>query len=252
MPPDERDTDETQALSEPTDQTQAFSPPDEPTRALHDAEGPADATRRLTPPPTAHGQPTQHIGHDTVVSPAHPPSPRGTYATERIVLPQRASLAPWLIALVIVVALVVGAVLGYTQTRPSDNNVVARALVSPNGGVMKFDGPGRLTVPKGALSSPTAITIRRDTVDHPVRLGAEGDPRSVTYDAGELVVYAFEPSDLRFQQPVTIELPRRGKGSAVFVDVGGSPHVVPGQAKDDTVTIQTMSFSFTQGEETAP
>lgn len=226
MPADERDADETQALS--PDETQALSSTDEPTRAI-----PVDASS------------TQRMSSETVAA-SRPSAGASAYATERIVVPRRASLAPWLIGLIIVVALVVGAALGYTQTRPSDRNVVARALVSPNGGVMRFDGSGRLSVPKGALPSPTAITIRRDTVDHPVRLGAEDDPRSVTYRAGELVVYAFEPADLRFQQPVTIELPRVGDASAVFVDVRGSPHVVPAQADGKTVRIQTLSFSFSQ------
>ena len=242
MPSDERDDDAAQALS--AEETQALTP--EETRALSGTDEP---TRAITSPGDVGS--TQRMTSDTVAAPrpsAHAP----TYATERIVVPARPSLAPWLIGLIVVIALLVGAVLGYTQTRPSDRNVVARALVSPNGGVMKFDGSGKLTVPKGALSSPTAITIRRDTVDHPVRLGAEDDPRSVTYEAGELVVYAFEPSDLRFQQPVTIELPRAGNGSAVFVNVRGSPHVVPADAGGKTVKVQTMSFTFSQEEGSVP
>ena len=230
MPPDDRDDEPTRALS--PEETQALSGTEEPTRAM--------------PAPDASS--TQRVSPETVAAP-RPAARTPAYVTERIVVPTRASLAPWLIGLIVVVALVVGAALGYTQTRPSDRNVVARALVSPSGGVMKFDGAGRLTVPKGALSSPTAITIRRDTIGHPVRLGAEGDPRSVTYEAGELVVYAFEPSDLRFQQPVTIELPRVGDGSAVFVNVRGSPHVVPAQADGTTVKVQTLSFSFSREED---
>lgn len=241
MPDDERDDDATQALPSA----------DEPTRAMPVPEE-DDATRRIGSPPPTEATPTQALQHDTVVSPAPPMARAGTYATERIVLPPRMSLAPWLMALIIIVALAGGATLGYTQTRPSDKNVVARALVSPNGGVMRFEEAGRLSVPKGALSSPTAITIRRSTLDHPVRLGAEDDPRSITYQPGELVVYSFEPSDLRFQQPVTIELPRRGDGTAVFVDVRGSPHVVAGQANGKAVTIQTMSFSFTKEQEPVP
>jgi hypothetical protein len=165
-------------------------------------------------------------------------------ATERIMLPERRPVGTWLIAAVVVVALLTGAAVGYTQARPSDNNVVARALVGPDGGVMTFDGKGALTVPKGALPAPTAITVRKDAIGQRVRLGAESDPRSVTYEPGELVVYAFEPSDLRFQQPVTIELPRNGNGSAVFVDVRGSPRVIPAEASGDTVKIETTSFTF--------
>ena len=233
---------------EPRDETQAISPADEPTRMMP-SEG--EPTRRMDVPPAPGGaDPTRRIE----VTPAAAPVPtrrmeRGAVApgpaTERLAVPAtRRGVGAWLIATIVTVALITGGVAGYTQHEPSDGNVVARALVGPGGGVITFDGKGKLTVPGGALPSPTAITVRRVTIDQRVRLGAEGDPSAVTYEAGELVVYAFEPADLRFQQPVVIELPRTGDASAVFVDTRGSPRVMQGNVSGDVVKISTSSFSF--------
>ncbi len=213
-----------QLVASDDDATRVAQPPDEATRAI---PRPDEATRRM--------------GRQAVSS-----SPM----TERIAVPERGrSLASGLIATIVVVALTVGGVVGYQKHRPSDDDVIARALVGPGGGVVTFDHVGKLTVPTGALPSPTAITIRRDTIDQRVRLGAEGGPGTVTYEPGEIVVYAFEPADLRFQQPVTIELPRTGNGSAVFVDARGAPRVIPATPAGNAVRISTTSFSF---DETTP
>jgi hypothetical protein len=199
-------------------------------------------------PPPGGSDPTRRIDVGTQPSPTRRMERQAVTsgpATERLAVPEsRRAVGSWLIAMIVLVALVAGGIAGYTQTDPSDGNVVARALVSAGGGVMTFDGKGKLTVPSGALPSPTAITVRRETIDQRVRLGAEGDPNAVTYEPGELVVYAFEPVDLRFQQPVEIELPRSGDASAVFVDARGSPRVVPGSVSGDVVKITTSSFSF--------
>ena len=200
---------------------------DDATRAMAADE----ATRRVDAPAASRPEATRRIGRHTA-----PSAPM----TERLVMPEAGrSLAGGLIATIVVVALLVGGVFGYRQHRPSDANVVARALVGPGGGVLTFDGTGKLTIPKGALPSPTAITVRRDTIDERVRLGAEGAAGTVTYEPGELVVYAFEPPDLRFQQPVTIELPRNGDGSAVFVDAPGAPRVIPGEPSGNVVKLTT-------------
>jgi hypothetical protein len=220
------------------DETQAMPPPfddggGDATRAM---PVPDEATRRMDIPAAAEPAATRRMSRQTVSS-----SPM----TERLAVPQAGrSLASGLIATIVVVALIAGGVVGYRQHRPSDTNVVARALVGPGGGVMSFDGAGKLTVPTGALPSPTAITIRRERIDQRVRLGAEGEPGTVTYEPGELVVYAFEPPDLRFQQPVTIELPRQGDGGAVFVDARGAPRVIPGTVSGNVVKISTTGFSF--------
>lgn len=249
----ERD-DETQAMPSPlSDDGEATQlmpggdVDDEPTRMMPRSD---EATRRIGRPATSGADPTRRLSVPSAAEPA--PTRRmdrrsvtSGPVTERLTVPEaRRDLARGLIAVIVVVALLAGGVVGYLQHEPSDANVVARALVGPDGGVITFDGAGKLTVPSGALPSPTAITIRRDTIDQRVRLGAEGDPNSVAYEPGELVVYAFEPPDLRFQQPVTIELPRTGDASAVFVDARGSPRVVQGTASGNLVQVETTSFSF--------
>jgi hypothetical protein len=256
MSPNERD-DETQRIPD-DDETQAWSSVDEPTRMMPvDGESledeatrrmdqplaePSDPppTRRMDPPPAIDPPPTRRIGQEEMPYQPSVAAPR----TEVLHVPVKRPVGTWVVATIVALALIAGGVIGYAQRRPSDANVVARALVSPDGGVMTFDGTGKLTVPKGALPAPTAITIRKDTIDQTVRLGAEGDPSSVTYDPGEIVVYAFEPADLRFQQPVTIELPRTGTASAVFVDARGSPRVMGANTDGDTVKVETTSFSF--------
>jgi hypothetical protein len=239
---------------DPRDETQALSPVDEPTRMIPASDEPTraianpdEATRRIDAPgPGEIAEPTRRID-------APPPSTRrmdrqavaASPPTERIVLPDATrGVGAWLIALIVVLALVVGGFVGYEEHGPSGRGVVARALVSSAGGVMPFDGVGKLIVPSGALPTPTAITIRRQAIQQRVRLGTEGDAGAVSYDPGELVVYAFEPADLHFQQPVTIELPRSGDASAVFIDARGSPRVIQGAPSGDVVKVRTTSFAF--------
>lgn len=245
-------------MTDRDDETRAWSPPFEdgdetqvvagdPTGAIRE---PDEATRRMPAPAGAAEAPTSKVEVPRAAEPAttrrlERHTADAAPMTERIAVPDASrSLATGLIATIVVVALVLGGIFGYQQREPSDANVVARALVGPSGGVMSFDQIGKLTVPSGALPTPTAITIRRETIGERVRLGAEGQPGSVTYEPGELVVYAFEPPDLRFQQPVTVELPRTGDASAVFVDARGSPRVVPGNPSGNIVRITTTSFSF--------
>jgi hypothetical protein len=238
---DERD--ETQAIS-PSDEPTGLMPvPDEPTRAIPAGE----TTQRMDMPPSSDGEPTRAVD---AAAPA--PTRRmdrravaSSPATERIVVPDPGrGVGAWLIGLIVVVALIAGGVVGYEQHGPSDRGVVARALVSSGGGVMTFDRGGKLTVPSGALPSPTAITIRREPITQRVRLGAEGDAGTVTYEPGDLVVYAFEPADLHFQQPVTIELPRSGDADAVFIDTRGAPRVIQATASGNVVKVRTSSFAF--------
>ena len=247
--------DETQRMPPPApdgDPTQLMDGGDgegEPTRLMPARD---EATHRMSTPPTSDDAATRRLDVRTAAG-AGPEATRRlrrrtvttTPPTERIVVPDaRRGLASGVIALIVVVALVVGGLVGYREHEPSDGNVVSRALVGPGGGVMTFDRVGKLTIPTGALPSPTAITIRRDTIGQRVRLGAEGDPGTVTYEPGELVVYAFEPADLRFQQPVVVELPRTRDGSTIFVDARGAPRVVQGDVKGQVVKISTTAFTF--------
>lgn len=215
------------------DATQSFDPFADETTAVG---GGHEQTRRMAPQPTNEPTATQRFG----ATPA--PTP-GSY-TERIAVRQQRDPTPWLVALAIVVALAVGAALGYAQDGRSDDGVVARSLVGPNGGVMEFGKIGRLEVPADALPTATAITIRKVTNTNRIRVGADGDPRSSLYEPGELQMYAFEPADLRFQQPVKITIPRPNDGKALLIDTPDGARVVSVETDSDRAKLETDDFSF--------
>jgi hypothetical protein len=211
--------------------TQTYDPfADEPTSV-------DESTKRIVPPPVPEAQATQRM--TPAVAAASGPH------TERLAMRQERNMAGWLVALAIVVALAVGGAIGYAQSGGSDEGEVARMLVGAQGGVIEFGKIGRVEIPADALPTATAITVRKVTNENRVRLGTEGDPRSVLYEPGELQMYAFEPADLRFQHPVKITIPRPNKGEALLVDTPDGAQVVAAKETDgDSALIETMSFSF--------
>jgi hypothetical protein len=219
--------------------TRAFDPfaeddGDDATTAM----GSGDAsTRRIASPVESH-EPTatQRFG----TTPVAADGPR----TERIAVAAQRSVAGWMIALAILVALAIGVLIGYSQSDGSDAGVLVQRLVGTQGGVVAFETTGELVIPDRALPTATAITIRKVTNDNRIRLGAEGDPRSITYEPGELDMYVFEPPGLQFQKPIRISLPRPADGSALLVDAPDGPKVVGVEAEDDKVTFETSNFAF--------
>ena len=234
------DNDDTQYMDD-GDETRVWSPEDEADEQTTRVIPPtgAESTRRMERPLSSDPPPTRRITRD-VVEPGGPPT-----QVLRTMQPRGASPAG-IIALVVVLALIIGALIGWTQHTPKDRNVVARSLVGLDGGQLTFGNGGELDVPSGALQTATAITIRKETVDHRVRLGSADQPNSKVFEAGQLTVYVFEPSTLRFNQPVTIALPRSSDTTAVFVD-SDPPRVIGGTARDGLVEIHTTSFRFEDG-----
>lgn len=223
---DHKDPDETQRIGE--------------TQPIDKTEDETQVIGRPAAPPSGHDDVTRNY-EDIVRGPS---DGAFTQRTERIyVADQRRDVAPWVIALVVALALIAGALIGYSSTDPTDSGVVAQSLVSTQGGTVTFDGTGRLTIPANALTLGTAITIRKVPLERRVRLGPEGQAGSVTYEPGELDVYVFEPEGLNFQQPVQIILPRSNVGSAVLVD-SPQPRVIPGEIRDDGVFFETSTFGF--------
>jgi hypothetical protein len=221
---------------DPLDETKAFDPMDE-TKAFDPLSDDDDATRAIDPPPVYEHAATQRIG----TTPVGDTGPR----TERIALAEQRSLAGWLIALILVVALGIGVALGYSQAEGGDDGVEARALVGPKGGVLDFaDDAGKLEIPPGALPTATAITVRQVTNTTRFRLGPESDPASVLYEPGQLEMYVFEPAGLNLQKPAKITLPRPANGSALLVDTPDGPRVVGADAQGNSVKIETTTFSF--------
>jgi hypothetical protein len=228
--------DETKAF-DPMEETKAYDPlVDTGEETVADA-GAGDATRAIDPLPVYEHAATQRIS-STPVADTGP-------GTERIALAQQRSLAGWLIALILIVALGVGVAVGYSQAEGGDEGVEARALVGPNGGVLNFaDGAGKLEIPPGALPTATAITVRKVTNATRFRLGPESDPSSVLYEPGQLEMFVFEPAGLNLQAPAKITLPRPADGSALLVDTPDGPRVVGADAQGNSVKIETSSFSF--------
>lgn len=228
------DDDPTRRIDPDDDETRSFEPfADDETQVVGADDA---ATRRIEPASPSEPAATQRFD-------ATPAAATGS-RTERLHLAAQRSIAGWMIALAIVVALAVGALIGYSQSEGDKKGVVAQRLVSPQGGVLTFEGGGELSIPEGALPTATAITVRKVTNDNRFRLGTEGDASSVLYEPGELDMYVFEPAGLRFQRPVRITLPRRASGTALLVDAPGGPRVVGAAPSDGTVTFETSSFEF--------
>ena len=227
-------------MADKDDVTRRISPDDEgdATQMMRDGEetrmigDEAPATRRMDAPIADEPAATRRIAPATAA--AGP-------TTEHIAVPLQRETGPWLIAMMVAFGLIVGAVLGYSQSDPSDDNVLTSALVGPKGGVLRFEQRGEVAIPAGALSTATVIKVRKEAVERRVRLGTEGDPNSRVYEAGELDVYAFEPAGLKFLKRIKIVLPKQGEVNGVLVD-SDEPRVIAADVKGDVVELRTDNF----------
>jgi hypothetical protein len=142
----------------------------------------------------------------------------------------------------IVASLLAGGYFGYASSS-DDRNVIARGTVTERGGGLTFDSAGRIEIPSGAVSSEVTITVRRVRINRPVRLSRGSGESPITYDRGELSAYSFEPSDLTFLRPITIELPARN-GGALLIARANSLVVIPAERRGDTLVVTTQQLSF--------
>jgi hypothetical protein len=196
---------------------------DEPTQHMPEPWGTKEQTTRRMPTPTDRplsSPPTQRI--------AVPPDKR----------------TRWIGAAGIVLVLVSLLAAGYAGYRNNEraDDVIASGRVTPDGGGLTFDNGGRISIPPGALSTATTITVRRVRIDRRVQLDrAGGEP--ITYERGELAAYAFEPSDQTFLKDITIELPAPN-GGALLIARGNTLRVIPAEQREDTIVITTQQLSF--------
>lgn len=106
-----------------------------------------------------------------------------------------------------------GLLRGCRAPETAEGRIVAQTLVGPSGSVVPFADRGELVVPAGAVDDLQTVTIR---VYDPEDLDTEelGHP--------PVRLYAFEPAEMRFRRPVTLQLPTRPDGepsvAAVVVD----------------------------------
>jgi len=181
--------------------------------------------------------------HATRRMPTPSSRPSTSPPTQRIALPPDRR-ARWVgvagIALVLVSLLAAGYA-GYQNNEGADD-VIASGRITPDGGGLTFDSGGRISIPPGALSSPTTITVRRVRIDRRVQLDRTDGP-PITYERGELAAYAFEPSDQTFLKDITIELPAPN-GGALLIARGNTLRVIPAEQREDTIVITTQQLSF--------
>jgi hypothetical protein len=92
------------------------------------------------------------------------------------------------------------------RTEPLTESVSASAIIGPLGGQLQISGAGfRVNFPRGAVSSPTRITV--------------------TALRGDNVAYMFEPHGIKFHTPVTISQNLQGTAAwktSLADSLGGS------------------------------
>lgn len=140
-----------------------------------------------------------------------------------------------IVAIVAIVAVFFTAVIlsACGEEAPAERSA-SQGSVGPAGGVIEVPG-ARLSVPPGALSEPTTITI--------VATAASGPP---THDALS-PVFEFGPQGLRFALPITVELTYSGDGDGATVlwsSDGSSYEEMPSTlVGSDRISAQVVHFS---------
>jgi hypothetical protein len=159
-----------------------------------------------------------------------PPDPRGARTTGLAVA-------------IVVLTFIVTALLGYSTRVPNPSGMVGRQLIGPDGGVITFDGPGRLEIQRGALSTATTITIRKVKLNQVVRLTRQNGEVKV-FQPGSVPLYTFEPNNTTFNMPVTIRLPVQGGADSALVVAGNRVALVSGKQQGNIFVIQANNFEF--------
>jgi hypothetical protein len=174
-----------------------------------------------------------------------PVAPFAESHTEILEIPRgyRESRATKLAAVIVILAFIAAALLGYSTHVPDPSGTVGRAIVGPDGGAITFDDSGRLEIGKGALSTATTITIRKVKLAQVVKL-TKPNGEVKQFDPGDVFLYTFEPNDTTFNEPVTIRLPIQGDADAALAISGDQVRVLSGTRKGDLFVIQTTNFEF--------
>jgi hypothetical protein len=139
------------------------------------------------------------------------------------------------------------AVASSMRTTPARGGVVASRHVGPSGATLRFPG-GELRIPRGALASPTDISVRRQVFPNRVGVRLPAGATTGVIDSGRLVAYTFEPRDLGFRKPVSIVFRLSGdaRNGTIFAAQGTRTTVLGGDVDPDrgTVTLEVRSFRF--------
>jgi hypothetical protein len=173
-----------------------------------------------------------------------------TYASIKASQGGQAKRIGMAVAIALVVGLIARVALGAMapeKVTPEDpGELVAQLPVDASGGSAKFDGGGKVSVPKGAVQGRKTINVYRRTLPQRITLtSATGTP--IVYPPGTLVVYQFGPFGLTFLRPIVILLPiPPGQDGIVFVSADGAIRFLPGVGTGNTVrlTVTTLNFNL--------
>lgn len=142
-----------------------------------------------------------------------------------------------------------GAFAAMTYEPDPPGELVAELPVGREGGSATFGEGGKINVPKGALTKPQTITVRRTVVRERIRaLSAQGGP-SIVVPPGTIFAYWFGPTDIAFLRAVTIVLPAPSPPAQglVFVLANGRITFVQGKRRGGQISIQVKSLNFARG-----
>jgi hypothetical protein len=184
-------------------------------------------------------QPVQQVPMPVVTAPA-PVEPVKRNENRRLVLMAVSALLVTLIARV-------GFAAATNDPKP-DGELIAQLPVGPEGGSTKFDGDGKIKVPKGAVDKPRTITVRRTVVRDRIR-AVSPTGTSIVIPAGAQTVYIFGPTNIVFLRPVTIVLPAPPPPAQglIFVSANGQLTFIPATTNNGLITVRVNSFDFARG-----
>ncbi len=151
------------------------------------------------------------------------------------------------IAIGAITALLVGALAHFVAARANGapGELAAQLPVGPAGGSTTFGNGGKITVPKGAVSKPETIKVYKRTLPQRVTFNRPTGGTPLIFPPGTLVVFAFGPTTLIFQQPVVILLPiPPGQRGVVFVSANGQITFLPGTGTGRTVRLLVTTFNL--------
>jgi hypothetical protein len=213
-------------------------------------------TEQTTAPVTEESQAqfVQKTYEDLAPAPAVPPvvaaaaPPVATAAAANVIRlkGRHIALLSGLVALFLIGAITAGA-MSAPDPKPA-GELVGQLPFGPEGGTQAFDGgAGKIKVPKGALSGPKTIEVRRTIIRERVTAQSlTGTP--LIFPAGSLIAYTFGPITLVLNRPVTIvlRLPQTDQGGLIFVTSNGQIRYFPGRLGGSTITLRLNSFDLSR------
>jgi hypothetical protein len=185
----------------------------------------------------------------TVAAPAVAPPVVPTAAGNVIRLKGRhIALLSGLVALFLIGSITAGA-MSAPDPKPA-GELVGSLPFGPEGGTQEFDGgAGKIKVPKGALSEPKTIEVRRTIIRERVTAQSlTGAP--LIFPPGSLIAYTFGPITLVLNRPITIvlRLPVAGQTGVIFVTTNGQIRYFPGRVGGSTITVRLNSFDLSRAD----